>query len=109
MDIRYHLDENAHAAIADGLRRRAIDVTTSEEAGLVSATDEQQLAYAVSQGRVVVTHDPDFLRFAAAGREHPGIVFSASGVRSIGELVRGLVRLFFTRTAEEMHNRVEYL
>ena len=28
--IRFHLDENANNAIADGLRRRGIDVTIDE-------------------------------------------------------------------------------
>ena len=31
--IRFHLDECCDPAIADGLRRRSIDVTTSQEAG----------------------------------------------------------------------------
>jgi hypothetical protein len=39
--IRFHLDENCHRAIAEGLRRRGINVSTTPEAGLRSATDEQ--------------------------------------------------------------------
>jgi hypothetical protein len=38
--IRFHLDENAHRAIADGLRRRGVDITTTPEAGLLNASDE---------------------------------------------------------------------
>jgi branched-chain amino acid transport system permease protein len=30
--IRFHLDENVDPAVADGLRRRAVDVTTTQEA-----------------------------------------------------------------------------
>jgi hypothetical protein len=37
--IRFHLDENVDLAIASGLRRRGIDVTTSKEAGLIGASD----------------------------------------------------------------------
>ena len=33
--IRFHLDENVSNAIADGLRQRGIDVTTTSEAGLI--------------------------------------------------------------------------
>lgn len=58
--IRFHLDENANNAIADGLRRRGIDVTISVQANLISASDEQQLAYAHAQGRVLFTQDRDF-------------------------------------------------
>ncbi len=44
--IRFHLDENCHRAVAEGLIRRTIDVTTTPDAGLMSATDEQQIAHA---------------------------------------------------------------
>jgi uncharacterized protein DUF5615 len=43
--IRLHLDENCPRALAVGLRRRGIDVTTTPEAGLLEATDEEQTAY----------------------------------------------------------------
>ena len=45
--IKFHLDENVNNAIANGLRVRGIDVTTSSEQGLIGASDEQQLAYAL--------------------------------------------------------------
>ncbi len=32
--IKFHLDENVRNAIAEGLRRRAIDVTTTSEQSL---------------------------------------------------------------------------
>jgi hypothetical protein len=44
--IRFHLDENCPRAIAAGLRRRGIDVTTTPEAGLMGASDEQQVTTA---------------------------------------------------------------
>jgi Domain of unknown function (DUF5615) len=53
--IRYHLDESVDVAIADGLRRRGIDVTTSVEAGLLSAPDVEQLAWAASVNRGLVS------------------------------------------------------
>ena len=34
-EIRFHLDECVSTAIAEGLRRRGIDVTTTPELGLV--------------------------------------------------------------------------
>jgi hypothetical protein len=42
--IRFHLDENCDRAVAEGLRRRGVDVTVTPEVGLLSATDEAQLA-----------------------------------------------------------------
>lgn len=68
--IRFHLDENVSNVIADGLRRRGIDVTTTPEQGLIASSDEVQLAFASSQGRVIFTQDDDFLRL-----HHAGIVY----------------------------------
>ena len=65
--IPFHLDENCTKSIALGLRRHGIDVTTTPEAGLLGATDEEQAAYALPSGRVIFTQDRDFLRIHAAG------------------------------------------
>ena len=46
------LDERVSKAIAKGLRMWGIDVTISSEEGLIGASDEEQLAYALLQGRV---------------------------------------------------------
>ena len=37
--IKFHLDENVSNAIANGLRMRGIDVTTSPEQGLIGVSD----------------------------------------------------------------------
>jgi hypothetical protein len=37
--IRFHLDEHADPAIAEGLRRHGGDVTTTRDAGLIHAPD----------------------------------------------------------------------
>jgi predicted nuclease of predicted toxin-antitoxin system len=72
--IRFHLDEQIDPAIARGLRRHGIDVTTTVEAGLLSRSDLAQLEYARTSHRILVTHDTDFLRFASQSSDHPGIV-----------------------------------
>ena len=51
--IRFHLNEHCDPDIAAGLRRHGIDVTTTPEVGLVGATDEQHIAYALAAGRVI--------------------------------------------------------
>ena len=73
--IRFHLDENCDPRIATGLRILGVDVTTTPEAGLLRASDDDQLAFAVSQGRAIISQDTDFLRIAASGEEHPGIIY----------------------------------
>jgi hypothetical protein len=59
--IRFHLDENVNHAIANGLRERGVDVTTSTDAQLIAAADEDQLFFATRDGRVLFTHEPIFL------------------------------------------------
>ncbi len=107
--IRFHLDENVNNAIADGLRRRRIDVTTTPESGLISSSDEEQLRFARSQGRVIFTQDSDFLKLHNAGFEHCGIVYCVKGSRSIGEICRGLILIWEVLEAEEIAGKVEFL
>ena len=109
MEIRYHLDEHVDRAIAEGLRRRGVDVTTTAEAGLEGVSDERQLAFAHAQGRVFVTRDQHFLVMHSQGVAHEGIVFWHSKHQNIGQLVLDLVLLWRAATAEEMRGRVEYL
>ena len=86
-----------------------MDVTTKPEVGLLHAADLEQLAYAVAEGRVVVTQDTDFLRIAAAGQQTPGIVFYPSQGRSIGQIIRSLLLIWEVYEPEEMRNCVEFL
>jgi predicted nuclease of predicted toxin-antitoxin system len=67
--VRFHLDENCDPAIATGLRLHGVDVTTTPEAGLLSAEDEAHIAYAVSSGRVIFTQNQDFLRLMEGSSE----------------------------------------
>jgi len=74
-EIKFHLDENMELAIADGLRRRGIDVTTTEDVDLTGTIDEDHLSFAESHGRVLVTRDTDFLQLDARLQRHNGIIF----------------------------------
>jgi predicted nuclease of predicted toxin-antitoxin system len=106
--IRFHLDEHVARAVADGLRRRGADVTTTADAGLLGVTDVQQLAYALAEGRVFFTEDRDFLALATPG-EHAGIAYCDQNSRSIGQIVRGLELIWEVYEPHEMRNRVEFL
>jgi hypothetical protein len=107
--IRFHLDENCDPRIAAGLTPHGVDVTTTPAAGLLQAPDEVQLAYAVAQGRVIVTQDTDFLRLAATGQETPGIAFYPDQARSLGQIIHALLLIWEVYEPEEMRNRVEFL
>ncbi len=107
--IRFHLNEHLPLAVAEGLRRRGIDITTSPEIGLLKASDEEHLAYARREGRVIVTQDQDFLRLHSRGISHAGIAYCRRGTRTIGQIIRSLVLIYERLSLEEMEGRVEYL
>ena len=108
--MRFHLDEHLPHAIAEGLRRRGIDVTTTVEAGLRGASDDVHLAYALEQRRVIVTNDPDFLVLAQQDMPHMGISCCDQGRRSIGEIIRRLIRLWERYpAAEALRGRIVFL
>jgi len=108
--MRFHLDEHLPHAIAEGLRRRGIDVTTTVEAGLRGASNDVHLAYALEQRRVIVTNDPDFLVLAQQDMLHMGIAYCDQGRRSIGEIIRRLIRLWERYpAAEALRGRIVFL
>jgi len=106
--IRFHLDENGDPRIAIALRRLGVDVTLSDEVGLLQASDDRHLAFAISQNRVIITKDTDFLKIARSGIAHPGMVFFHDGTR-IGEVVRYVRLIWEIMEPSEMTDRVEYV
>jgi predicted nuclease of predicted toxin-antitoxin system len=107
--IRFHLDENCDPAIASGLRRRGVDVTTTVEAGLLHAADEAHISFARTQVRVIFTQDCDFLRLHAAGIPHLGIAYCRQQSRTVGDIIEGLVLIWELLEPDEIRGRVEFL
>lgn len=107
--IRFHLDEHCDPAIAVGLRRQGIKVTTTADANLLRASDEEHAAYGLSAGRVIFTQNRDFLRMHAAGMEHAGLAYCRQQSLTISEIINGLTLLWEILEPNEMHNRVEFL
>ncbi|QIZ69837.1 DUF5615 family PIN-like protein [Oxynema aestuarii] len=107
--IRFHLDENVSNAIAEGLRRRGIDVTTTPESGLIGVSDEEQIALCREQERVIFTQDTDFLRMAQIGISHRGIIYCQQKTRSIGDIVRGITLIWEYLESEEIQDKVEFI
>ena len=106
--LKFHLDESVSNAIAKGLRMRGIDVTTSPDEGLIGASDEEQLAYALSQGRVVFTVDDDFLVLSSMGLKHCGIIYSHQR-QSIGKIISNLVLIWECLEPDYLYKNVEFL
>ena len=107
--IRFHRDENVNLAVASGLRQRGIDLTTTKDAGLIGASDVEQLDYARRAGRVIFSEDADFLILAAQTAQHAGIAYARKGTRSIRQIIDQLELIHGVMIAEDMQGHVEYL
>lgn len=106
--IRYYLDEHLPKAVAQGLRRRGVDIKTCAEAQMLGASDIEQLAFAKAEGRVIATYDNDFLVLHTQGVTHSGIAFFTQP-KSIGELIRELLLLYEVLDDSDMLNHIEFL
>lgn len=106
--IRFYTDEHVPMAVVAGLRRREVDVLTTPEAGLLGASDEEHLAPAASQSRVIFTQDDDFIRLHGRGIKHAGIVY-AHQQTPVGDIIRGLMLIYQVLDVSDMQNHVEFL
>jgi predicted nuclease of predicted toxin-antitoxin system len=107
--IQFFFDEHVLAAVARQLRQRGIDVKTAQEAGRCRLPDVDQLAFATSEDRVLMTFDSDFLALHQLGVAHAGIAWCHAQKYSIGELVKSLEILHGVMDRDSMRNHVEYL
>jgi predicted nuclease of predicted toxin-antitoxin system len=107
--LRFHLDESVSSAVAAGLRRRGIDVTTATEAGLRTAPDEAHFEFAIRAGRVLVAHDADFLALAANNVRHTGIAYCHSQSRTVGQIIQALVTMNALLEPTAMTGKVQFI
>lgn len=80
--IRLYLDEDVDPQIAERLTTTGLDILTTREAGRRGSTDEEQLIFAAGEDRAIYSHNVrDFEQlarsWAASGRHHSGILYSA--------------------------------
>jgi len=110
--ICLYLDEDVNVLVADLLRARGFDVITARDAGQLHATDAEQLTYAVSQGRTLVTHNRvDFEKLVQSyfdlGQMHYGVIFAVR--RSPQKIAQRLFVILNQVTSDEIKNQVRYI
>jgi uncharacterized protein with PIN domain len=108
-ELRFYLDENVPTEIGRQLNSSGIDAVSVRDLGRLGREDPDHLRLATAEGRVLCTHDQDFLRLAAEGVVHAGIAFSPQDRVSIGGWVRALRALHARYKAEEAKNQVFFL
>ncbi len=111
--IRLYSDEDADARFVQAIRQRHYDIQSAATAGMLQASDDEQLIYAISQQRTLVTHNiKHFPRLHAewreAGREHFGIILLI-GQPLVGVWLRRMDNLLARLTAKDLYNRLIFL
>lgn len=113
MSLPLYMDQHVPAAVTRGLRRRGLDVLTTEEDHTADWDDEAILTRATRLGRVVCTQDDDFLaighHWQQSGREFTGIVYAHQLRITVGQAIADLELVAKIMTAGEMRNRIEFL
>ena len=104
-----YLNENLSDEIAQRLRMNDIDAVSSHETGMDAREDDEQLQFAVAQGRAIVSiNKKDYrrlnARYKANGWEHEGIILSRDIDHSI--IYKRLLRLVSSLQAEDIRNRI---
>ncbi len=111
MTVRFQADANLNQIIVKAVLRRepSIDFQTAHAARLSGLSDQEVLALAAEEGRVLVTHDRKTMprHFAAFIRSKISAgVLVVPQKRSIALTVEELVLIWTASEAEEWTNRI---
>jgi predicted nuclease of predicted toxin-antitoxin system len=113
MTLSLYMDVHVPLAITEGLRRRGIDVLTSQDDETTEDDDGFLLERATGLGRVLLTQDQDLLAIAAIWQETEkpfvGILYASQQGASLGRLVTDIELLATCCLPGELSNRVTYL
>ena len=113
--IRLYMDEDSTArSLVLALQNRGVDVITSLNLNRLGYTDEEQLTWASEQSLVLYSSNiRDFYRLhtdlLTKEQSHAGMILVQQQRYSVGELMRGILRLIAAKSAEEMQNQIEFL
>jgi hypothetical protein len=111
--MRLYLDEDTlSSALIRALQNADLDVLTVAQADRLGMSDEAQLLWATQCQRVLYSFNiGDFCRlhrdFLTQGRTHSGIILAAQRQYSIGQQVRGFLKIAAQQTPT--HNQILFL
>jgi predicted nuclease of predicted toxin-antitoxin system len=106
-----YTDEDMSALVATLLRSRGLDVTTVPEQATLGKTDREQLEFAVSVERCVLTHNRvDFerlhLQYIEENKQHFGIIVVPQ--KNAYEVAQRIGILVSVLTAKKIRNQLLY-
>lgn len=110
--IKLYLDEHIDIRLAEALRRLNFDAVTTQEANLLSVSDEKQIEFAISQNRAIITNNFNHYtalheQYIAEGKEHWGIILTTQ--TRVYPIFHWCLNMLNSVTAEEMKNQLRWL
>jgi predicted nuclease of predicted toxin-antitoxin system len=113
--IHLFTDEHIDPRLAQALASRGFDVLSCREAGRANQriSDDDQLAFAASQGRAILTFNTvDFIlidvEWKQSGRRHAGIIVSTA-IRNLSDLIRRVEHHIATVSEEQQNDTLLWL
>lgn len=111
--LRGYADEHVVFALVEALRQRGMDIVRVQDRGREETDDADLLDETLAEKRVMLTNDTDFLKLAAQRatnqEEFAPIFFWPQQQRSIGQLVRSVIREASLRDYASACSRVFFL
>ncbi len=109
---RVYIDEDVDILVATLLLARGLEATTAREQGMLGQPDPEQLAWAASVERCILTHNRlDFEKlhtnYLTNNKSHAGILIAKR--RNPYEITERVAILLDTLTADEIANQLLYL
>lgn len=114
-EIRLYLDEDTiKGALIKALKNADLDVVTVADVGKLGDSDKEQLLWATEKGRAIYSFNiGDFCRlhseFMAQQISHTGIILAPQQQYSIGQQLRGLLKLVANTSTKEIENQLVFL
>jgi predicted nuclease of predicted toxin-antitoxin system len=114
MKVRFQADADLNQIIVSAVVRRvpAIDFRTASSAGLAGLKDQEVLAVAARDGRVLVTHDqstmPRHFREFLRSQHSSGLIIVAQDL-PLREAADDLILIWTATQAEEWTDRIAFL
>jgi predicted nuclease of predicted toxin-antitoxin system len=105
--IALYIDADITYKLAKALRERGFDAISAYEVGNANIPDEAHLEFAAANKRAILTCNakdfaPLFDKWWEVGKEHYGIIVSEQ--LEFGEMLRRILKLLDSVTADEMRN-----
>lgn len=114
MPVPFYMDVHLPEAVTSALRRRDVEILTSQADNTRTWDDEALLSWATELKRILVTQDSDLLRIAQdRQKKRPppfsGVIYSHQQTITIGQLVEDLYLVSTCCEIEEFFDLVVYL